>query len=143
MAQLRLVRLMQRLVVFYIAVAALGSAVIAQPSGHREVAVYAKRPEYPVEARERHLAGSGVFALHIRPDGNVERVETLKSIGHSSLDQAAVAAFREWRFYPHRASWTVRVPIRYVDGPSRVDDAMRRPPRPGYGVLITVFSGAK
>jgi TonB family protein len=141
-AELRLVRPMRRLFVFFIAVAACASPLAAQSSGHRNVPVYAKRPEYPAQAREQHLTGDGVFALHIRPDGSVERVEILKSIGHAALDRAATAAFRAWRFYPHSISM-LRVPIRYVDGPPRVDAAMSRPPAPGHGALITVFSRAK
>jgi TonB family protein len=131
---------MQRLLVFYIAIAALASPLIARSSGSREYAVYAKPPEYPAAAKERHLTGSGAFALHIRLDGTVERVETLKSIGHRSLDHAAITAFREWRFRPHRAGWILRVPIRYVDGPPQVDELMRRAPSPGYTALVTVFS---
>jgi TonB family protein len=130
---------MQRLVVFYVAIAAVASPMMAQSGGKRNVAVYAKRPDYPVEARGRHLTGNGAFALHVRPDGGVARVETLKSIGHRSLDRAAIAAFREWRFYPRTVS-IVRVPIRYVDGPPRIDEAMKRPRPPGYSDLITVFS---
>jgi len=53
-------------------------------------AIYAARPEYPAEARTQHLTGAGAFVLHIRPDGTVERVETLKSIGHPILDRAAI-----------------------------------------------------
>ena len=131
---------MPRLLILWLAIAVFAVPVLARAS---ERAVYAKRPEYPIEAKRQHLTGSGIFALYIRPDGRVERIETLQSIGHSALDRAAITAFREWRFYPHRASWTVRVPIRYVDGPVRVDELMRQPPLPGYGMLITVFSGTK
>ena len=129
---------MQRLLILCVAFAVLAVPIVAQ-AGER--AVYAKRPEYPIEAKRQHLTGSGVFALHIRPDGSVERIEILQGIGHSALDRAAITAFREWRFQPHRASWTVRVPIRYVDGHVRVDELMRQPPLQGYGMLITVFSG--
>jgi TonB family protein len=105
--------------------------------------LYGPRPEYPIHAREQHLSGSGLFALHIRPDGRVERVETAQSIGHRSLDAAAVAAFRQWRFPRHEAPWTLRIPIRYVDGPPRIDEPMKRPTAPGYTKLITLFSRAK
>lgn len=101
-------------------------------------ALYAKRPDYPVEARRRHLTGSGLFALRIRPDGSVERVEVLKSIGHTILDQAAIAAFRQWRFRRHSIS-LVRVPIRYSIGPMPHDAASAHIPRDyGDGVQVDV-----
>jgi hypothetical protein len=65
------------------------STSMAQPSNYfyrvslsgaalkQEPVLYAKRPDYPVEARRQHLTGSGLFALHIRRDGGVERVEML------------------------------------------------------------------
>jgi TonB family protein len=105
----------------------------------KEPAYNAKRPEYPADARRDHLTGSGLFALHIAADGHVARVEALKSIGHPSLDQAAIAAFRQWRFRP-RSIQLVRVPIRYVDG-AHVSDALDRPLKEyGDGVQITVAS---
>ena len=90
--------------------------------------LYAPRPDYPVEARRRHLTGSGLFALRLRPDGRVERVEVLKSIGHRILDLAAIAAFQQWRFRPRSIS-VVRVPIRYSIGPMPHDEISRHIPR--------------
>jgi TonB family protein len=132
---------MQRFLYTSIALALLGLPVSAHAV--RERVMYAPPPKYPTEAKSNHLTGSGTFALHIRANGIVERVETLKSIGHPVLDRAAIAAFREWRFHPHNSSWTLRVPIRYVDGPVRVDSSMSRSPALGWGMLITVFSGGK
>jgi TonB family protein len=132
---------MQRFLHLFTALALLGLPVTAHAVSER--AMYAPTPRYPPEARADHLTGSGAFALHIRADGSVERVETLKSIGHPMLDRAAVIAFREWRFHPHDTGWTLRVPIRYVDGPVRIDSSMSRRPTPGWGMLITVFSRGK
>ena len=112
-ADLCLVRSMQRLRIC-LAVATFAAPLSA--SAAREYAIYAPRPAFPADARARHAAGSGVFALHVRPDGTVERVETLKSIGDPSLDQAAIAAFKRWRFRQHEKSWLVRIPIQYVYG---------------------------
>jgi TonB family protein len=106
----------------------------------KEYAIFAPPPNYPAEAKARHFTGTGLFALHIRPNGHVERVDTIQSIGHSILDDAAVTAFRQWRFDPKKTTWVLRIPIRYFDGPPRHDAAMSRPPQPGYGDLISVFS---
>ena len=132
---------MQRFLHTSIALALLGLPLTARAVSER--AMYAPPPKYPAEAKTDHLTGSGAFALHIRVDGSVERVETLKSIGHPILDRATIAAFRKWRFHPHDTSWTLRVPVRYVDGPVRLDSSVSRSPAPGWGMLITVFSGGK
>jgi hypothetical protein len=46
-------------------------------------------------------------------------VDTISSIGHPILDDAATTAFRQWRFHPNKTAWVLRIPIRYVDGPPR------------------------
>ena len=105
-----------------------------------ERAYNAKRPEYPPEARRHHLTSSGLFGLQIRADGSVARVEALRSIGHESLDRAAVSAFQQWRFRPGSIQ-VVRVPIRYLDGPHRPDALdHRRLKDDGEGVQVTVAS---
>jgi TonB family protein len=106
----------------------------------KEYAIFAAKPEYPAEAKARHFTGSGVFSLHIAPDGHVERVDTIKSIGHGILDDAASTALSQWRFHVQKTAWVLRIPIRYIDGLPRHDAAMSRRPQPGYGVLISVFS---
>jgi len=59
-------------------------------------------PDYPYPARDQHLEGSGLYRLNIKPDGTVSSVTVLKSTGHMLLDQAAIHAFRQWRFKPGR-----------------------------------------
>jgi TonB family protein len=130
---------MGRVLGYLFGVALFTSPPIAQAA--RERAAYAPPPQYPADAKAHHLTGSGAFALHVLPDGTVKRVETLKSIGHPSLDRAAIAAFERWRFHPSPEPWILRIPIRYVDGPKRPDPSMSRAPSPGWGILITVFSG--
>jgi TonB family protein len=94
----------------------------------RERALYAQPPEYPKEAKARHLTGTGVFVLHIRPDGTVARVDTAQSIGHAVLDQAAIAAFRNWRFRRHSNPWQLSIPITYTDKGIQVDKRARYSP---------------
>ena len=64
----------------------------------KERAIYAPRPKYPYEARQQGWAGSGVFVVHVRPDGTVSSIEIAQSTGYSILDQAGIEAFRQWRF---------------------------------------------
>src|SRR5438128_913228 len=105
-----------RALLLIVVLATLASNAVARPSNYfyrvspagaplkEEPALYAKRPGYPLEARRRNLTGRGLFAIHIGPDGSVTRVEVVKSIGHALLDQAAITAFREWRFRPRSIS---------------------------------------
>ena len=77
------------------------------------VAVYAPHSEYPLAARRRHWTGRGIFRCKLRPDGTVLSVDVLQSTGHDILDQAAIAALRQWRFKVHGGD-LVRVPIRFT-----------------------------
>src|SRR5207253_1666601 len=52
--------------------------------------IFAPQPEYPLEARKKHLKGDGMLLLHIdMPSGNVTSVDVEKSTGHKILDDAA------------------------------------------------------
>ena len=70
-------------------------------------------PAYPYAARDQHLEGSGLYRLNIKPDGTVASVTVLKSTGHRLLDDAAVDAFRQWRFRPG-ALHALKLPINFT-----------------------------
>jgi TonB family protein len=69
-----------------------------------KAATHIKYPVIPPEAKAKHLRGSGVILVHVRPDGTVERAEVARSSGHKILDDAALAAFSQWQFIPGRLS---------------------------------------
>jgi TonB family protein len=72
------------------------------------------RPEYPYEARSQHWGGAGVVVVKVdQRTGLVTDAWMEKSIGHKILDDAALKAFRRWRFKPGTPS-KVRIPIRYT-----------------------------
>ncbi len=80
----------------------------------KALALYAPRPEYPVEARSRHMTGHGIALLQInQKTGEVIAAQMEKSTGHAMLDHAALAAFSRWRFKPGTVK-QVRIPIRYT-----------------------------
>ena len=63
--------------------------------------VRAVAPDYPLADRARHHQGTGVFRLTLDlKTGTVSTVTTLKTTGFSTLDSAAAAAFRRWRWKP-------------------------------------------
>jgi TonB family protein len=84
-------------------------------SNAKAVAVYAPRPQYPYEARSRRITGSGVCVLDVDvASGSVSSANMAQSIGNPILDNAAVSAFRQWRFKPGAAAPKVKVPITFT-----------------------------
>src|ERR1043166_8270477 len=74
-------------------------------SGAKAAALYAPKPEYPYEARSRHVTGSGVCVVDIdASSGNVTSASMASSTGNPILDNATLSAFRRWRFKPGAAS---------------------------------------
>ena len=80
------------------------------------------RPEYPESARREGSEGSVLLRVLVDEQGRSKKVEINSSSGSNTLDRAAMAALRRWRFHPARyrdqavESW-LRVPIefRFVD----------------------------
>ena len=80
----------------------------------RALAVYAPPPQYPRVARLTGITGSGAAILNV--DGRAGLVTSARmspTTGDKDLDEAALKAFRQWRFKPGGAS-TVNVPIRFT-----------------------------
>lgn len=84
-------------------------------SGAKAVAISAPKPDYPYEARSRHITGSGVCVLTIDvASGSVTDASMAQSIGNPILDGATVSTFRRWRFRPGAAAPKVKVPITFT-----------------------------
>lgn len=80
----------------------------------KAVAISAPRPEYPYEARSRHITGSGVCVVSVDTgSGSVTDASMAQSTGNPILDNSAVSAFRRWRFKPGTVS-KVKIPITYT-----------------------------
>jgi periplasmic protein TonB len=92
----------------------------ARPSGTmsisqaKAVAINMPRPEYPYEARSRHVMGSGVCVVSVDPSGNVTDATMAQSIGNPILDNSALSAFRRWRFRAGAVPPKVRIPITFT-----------------------------
>jgi TonB family protein len=79
----------------------------------KALALYAPRPQYPIEARSRHETGLVVVVVDVDPvSGNVVSASILRSSGWVLLDYSAVSAFRQWRFRPGTVS-KVRIPVTF------------------------------
>ena len=80
----------------------------------KAAAISAPRPEYPYEARSRHITGSGVCVVTVDAgSGNVTDASMAQSTGNPILDNSATSAFRRWRFKPGTVS-KVRIPITFT-----------------------------
>jgi len=83
-------------------------------SSAKVLATHAPRPEYPYEARRQRITGSGTVAMMIDPgSGNVRTASILQSTGSPFLDNAALTAFRRWRFKPGTVS-SVSCPVTFT-----------------------------
>ena len=83
-------------------------------SGAKALAISSPRPEYPYEARSRHITGSGVCVVSVDvASGSVTDASMAQSIGNPILDNAAMSAFKRWRFKPGSVS-KVKIPITFT-----------------------------
>jgi TonB family protein len=80
----------------------------------KALATYAPRPQYPYEARSRRVTGTGVCVVGVDAgSGSVTNVSMASSLGNPILDNAALSAFRQWRFKPGSVS-EVRIPLTFT-----------------------------
>jgi TonB family protein len=84
------------------------------------------QPNYPAEARARHIEGTGLFRITLNVNtGSVTNVAVIKSTGSSGLDDAAMRAIRLWRWRPQR--WkAIDMPLTFTMRPRPRDGASDR-----------------
>jgi len=75
--------------------------------------MYAPFPEYPIGARARQQEGRVIFKVRIGTDGRVVETQTLQSSGFATLDQAALAAVKQWRAHKEYGGSVQIVPINF------------------------------
>jgi TonB family protein len=74
--------------------------------------VHAPRPKQHLKVMGYMNLKIGVFLLTVRPDGTVEKVEILQSLGAALADNEVKQTFKKWRFRPNSVTH-VRVPGYY------------------------------
>jgi periplasmic protein TonB len=93
---------------------AAGHPGVTSISSAKALATYAPRPQYPYEARSRHVTGSGVCVVTVDTgSGSASEASMAQSTGNPILDNAATSAFRQWRFKPGTVS-KVKIPITFT-----------------------------
>jgi len=91
--------------------------VSAETVAKQPVLIHRVLPDYPVEARAKKVEGQVLLRAIIDRDGRIEdNVIVLRSL--PPLDEAAIAALRQWRFTPGRDREGNAVRVR-VDVPLR------------------------
>jgi TonB family protein len=92
----------------------IGQTPIGAVGNPTAFALFAPRPTYPYEARSRRLTGSGTAVLSVDSEtGFVDDVSMEQHLGHAALDNAAVSAFKRWRFKKGTVR-RVRIPITFT-----------------------------
>ncbi len=59
-------------------------------------------PSYPETARRRGNQGRVIVRVNVSADGEPLALSVARSSGYTTLDEAAIAAVRQWRFVPAR-----------------------------------------
>jgi TonB family protein len=73
---------------------------------------FAPKPEYPDEARQRHMGGVGFYQISVdQKTGLVASVQIVRGAGHPLFNNAAIAALRQWRFKPGTVEKVTRAVI--------------------------------
>ncbi len=86
----------------------------AEPVDWHSFIVEHPYPEYPFEARSRHMMGSGIFLITFNCEGRAEKVEVLQSTGYSILDSAVLMAFQRWRAVANSPFPQAKVPVTFT-----------------------------
>ena len=82
-------------------------------SALKAVAINAPLPDYPYQAKNAHISGSGVCVLVVdTASGRVTSATMARSTGNQILDKVTTNTLKRWRFKPGTLS-QVQVPITY------------------------------
>jgi outer membrane biosynthesis protein TonB len=73
----------------------------------------AARPDYYIQARERHLVGSGVFDVKFDfESGHLREIHIVKPFAEPMLQVSAISALKQWQANP-RSIHTLRIQITF------------------------------
>jgi periplasmic protein TonB len=91
----------------------VGLTAVARPIGDYQV-----KPEFPESARKANAEGTTLLKVEVLANGRVGEIVVTRSSGRQDLDDAAIAAVKQWRFEPARrgstavAMWA-NLPVRF------------------------------
>lgn len=79
-------------------------------------------PKYPLEARRKRQEGVVRLRVVITAEGRVKEISVARSSGFETLDDAALAAVRKWRFRPGEQAGTPVEAVGYLSIPFALRD---------------------
>jgi TonB family protein len=85
-----------------------------------------KAPTYSPQMRLHHLEGRGQLVYFVTKSGEVGEIHLVKSTGSPDLDQAALGAFKKYRFVPGQEGYTVHDFEFVLKGPAETNSARLR-----------------
>jgi protein TonB len=91
----------------------------APPAPTQPMAQETPPPDYPIELACRQIGGITLLNVSLAANGYAVKVDIVASSGNPTLDEAAVAAVREWKFRPATVrglptTSKVQVPVRFT-----------------------------
>jgi outer membrane biosynthesis protein TonB len=91
--------------------------VTFKEASEKHLLLKAVRPEYYVQARKRHLVGSGVFDVKFDYEsGHLREIHIVRTIPEPMLQLSAITALKQWQAKP-RSIHTMRVSMTFMYGP--------------------------
>lgn len=79
--------------------------------------VFEVPPNYPSSAKQNNLEGTVVLRVQILTSGQPGSISVAQSSGYDSLDEAAIAAMRQWQFIPAKNLNTGKAVAVYIKKP--------------------------
>jgi protein TonB len=94
-----------------------GASTLSSSSDPGGRLIHRVNPDYPDEARKKHIQGSVVLNVQVLGSGNVGTIEI--ATGNPVLAEAAVHAVRQWKYQPyvvdgHPVQSQARITIRFT-----------------------------
>jgi TonB family protein len=83
-----------------------------KPPKHKGKIIFNPPPNYPSEAYNSAIKGTGHFRIVFDTDGHAKNVQIVSSTGAAVLDRAAMTAFQQWKSDPG-PEWSIVVPVSF------------------------------
>jgi outer membrane biosynthesis protein TonB len=83
-------------------------------AAQRGLLLKAVRPEYPYEARLRHIKGTGVFDLRFDYEtGRLREIHIVRAFPDPIMQKATIEALKQWQAKP-RSIHVLRFPVTFL-----------------------------
>lgn len=83
-----------------------------KPPKRKGKIIFNPAPNYPPEAYNAAIKGTGHFRILFDTNGHAKNVQTVSSTGAAVLDRAAVNTFQQWKSDPG-PEWSIIVPVSF------------------------------